>query len=488
MGVRRPYLGIWIAGFVFWLLAVHWLRLPHPATSIGWVALSFYLAFYLPAFVGLTRIACHQWKIPVVLAAPAVWTGLELLRAHLLSGFTMASLSHTQFRWIALIQVSDLGGAYAVSFVVMLTSAAIARSLPCDGRPFTWRPMIPAIALVGMVLAYGAFRLCASTPRPGPVVALIQGSIDSEFKADPTKANQVFRQYRDLTRQALALGGVDVVVWPETMYRDTLVEAEPGAQPPDGADYTAEDLARAAVFSRIRLRDQLGRMAAQAPMIVGVDVLAHEDRRVEHFNSAVLVDRSGNLAGRYDKMHPVPFGEYVPFAKQFPWLYDLTPLGGGIEAGASEQAFNVDGVRFCPSVCFETLVPHLIRRQVASLARRQEAPHILVNLTNDGWFWGSSELDMHLAGGVFRAVECRLPLLIAANTGFSAHVDADGRVVKQGPRRALGVIMASTSLDRRKSAYLMVGDLFSGTCLASCSMLALLGIWKRIGTGARRER
>ena len=114
---------------------------------------------------------------------------------------------------------------------------------------------------------------------------------------------------------------------------------------------------------------------------------------------------------------------------------------------------------------------------------------MLVNLTNDGWFWGSSELDMHLACGVFRAVECRKPFLIAANTGFSAWIDANGQIVKRGPRRATGIVVAETLLDSRRSWYLDHGDWPAGLCLAGCVGLAIAGLgmrWSARRTAVRR--
>src|SRR5262249_27166877 len=117
---RRPYRAIWLAGFAFWLAAIHWLRLPHWTTYFGWLALSFYLAFYLPVFVALTRIAVHRLGISIVLAAPVVWTGLELARGHLLGGFTMGSLAHTQIRWLSIIQSADVIACYGISGLVML--------------------------------------------------------------------------------------------------------------------------------------------------------------------------------------------------------------------------------------------------------------------------------------------------------------------------------------------------------------------------------
>jgi apolipoprotein N-acyltransferase len=122
---------------------------------------------------------------------------------------------------------------------------------------------------------------------------------------------------------------------------------------------------------------------------------------------------------------------------------------------------------------------------VNALAAEGQEPDILVNLTNDGWFWGSSELDMHLACGVFRAVECRKPFLIAANTGFSAWIDSDGRIQQQGPRRAKQVLIAEPRLDEhRRSWYLEHGDWFAGACLLLCGICGLVGLMPLHRTGA----
>ena len=123
-------------------------------------------------------------------------------------------------------------------------------------------------------------------------------------------------------------------------------------------------------------------------------------------------------------------------------------------------------MKVSPSICFESTVQHLIRRQVTTLARSGARPDLLVNVTNDGWFWGSSILDLHLTCNVFRAVELRLPLVVAANTGFSAHIDRNGHIVQQGPRRAEQVILARVRLDGRVSWYNRMGDVLAGTCIA----------------------
>jgi len=485
---RRPYLALWLVGFLFWLAALYWLCLPHWATSFGWLALGFYQAFYLPVFIGLSRVAVHKCRVPAILAAPVVWTGLELARGHLLTGFTMASLGHTQYRWLELIQISDLVGAYGVSFVVMFGAACLGQMIPREGRrPVLW-PLVPLGAMLAAVLAYGQWRMAVQSPAPQARIALIQGSIDIQLKSDESMRPYIFSHYRDLSREAVREAAAegrkpDLVVWPETMFRDTLLAHDEDVQPPDGWEHSREDFLRLLAREEVKRRSGMAAVAAEldTALLLGVDTLSLGRDGAEVFNSAAYVGRSGELLGRYDKIHLVMFGEYVPFARWLPWLQRLTPLPNSLEAGKQPEAFEVGPLRIAPSICFETVLPHVIRRQVNLLVRQEREPHVLVNLTNDGWFWGSSELDMHLICGVFRAVECRKPLLIAANTGFSAWIDGDGRIRARGPRRATGMILADVAPDPRRSLYLRQGDWFAGGCLAGCMILCAAGFrdWRR---------
>jgi len=480
---RRPYVVMGLAGFAFWMATLQWMRLPHWATRLGWIARSFSLSFYLPVVVGLWQVAVHRLRVPVILAAPVVWTGLELARGHLLTGMLLASLGHTQYRWIELIQLSDWAGAYGVSFVVMLVAASLARTLPCDGRCVAFWPLAPAMAVLAAALLYGHARIAMNSTEPGPRIALIQGSIDIEMRYDPDMKNRIFKEYYDLSREAVAENpGVQLVVWPETMFLDSLVVFGADAQkPPEfkGTDAEFHDWLVQIAGRSESLMAQTAQ-ALDVPLVLGVDVNVFDADGVRCYNSAVDVARDGRLLGRYDKMHLVMFGEYVPFAQYFPWLYRLTPLSVGVTPGDRPTAFGLDGIRIAPNICFESVLPHVIRRQVNALAAEGQEPDILVNLTNDGWFWGSSELDMHLICGVFRAVECRKPFLIAANTGFSAWIDSDGDIQRQGPRRDKMVVLAEPRLDmHRRSWYLAHGDWFAGVCLTACGLLAMAGFFRR---------
>jgi apolipoprotein N-acyltransferase len=486
---RRPLLTLWLCGFAFWLAALYWLTLPHWATSFGWLALSFYLAFYIPVFIGATRAVVHGTGLSIVLAAPVVWTGLALAKGHLLSGFTMGSLEHTQFRWLQLIQVADLVGGYGVGFIVMFIAACLARMCPWNTNRWSLWPAAAAAALLAATLSYGTLRMQGDYERPGPTIALVQGSVDARLKAEPELNEPILREHMGLSADAVAQNkDVDLIVWPETMFRYPLVAFSDDFQLPSYARGTKEQMA-AQSLENLALLVREPPFEGRYPFLLGIDRVHFSPGREDHFNSAVFVDRDGRVLGHYDKMHLVMFGEYVPFADMIPWLYQLTPLAGGVRWGERPVTFLVgkEGAqaRIAPNICYETVIPHLIRRHVIELRGRGEEPDVLVNLTNDGWFYGSSELDMHLACGVFRAVECRKPLLVSANTGFSAWIDGDGLVHARGPRRAQGVIIAPVRLDGRHSWYLEYGDLPAGICLILGGALALIGRRKQSAAGDR---
>ncbi len=505
---RRPYRALWLAGLVLWLSALHWLRLPHPATSLGWVALSAYLACYLPVFVGLSRVAVHRLRVPLWLAAPIAWTGLELARAHLLTGFLMASLSHTQVHWPAVIQLSDLVGQYGVDFLMMLVAASVAsvlgnaecgmRSAKCTSQPsepgrprprLTWPPthlatLAPAILAFAAAIGYGYWRMgeldtiAADAATTGPRVAIIQGNSLAEWKQDPERERDIMDEYVRLSREAVTrprqenARPVDLVIWPETMFRNALISFAPDYPWPPDAAGTPDEVEAVAKRDLAALVAQLG-----TPVLVGIDrVEWPADGTYRAYNSAVLVDRAGQITGTYDKVHLVVFGEYIPFADWIPFLYRLTPLTGGMQSGTGPVGLHSNGVCYAPDVCYESVLPHVIRRQVAELDARSERPDVLVNLTNDAWYWGSSELDMHLACDVFRAVECRLPMIVAANGGLSAWIDRCGRIRAQGPRQQSAVILADVELADTPSYYVQFGDWFAGVCAACCVALAAVGL------------
>ncbi|MCH8047651.1 MAG: apolipoprotein N-acyltransferase [Planctomycetes bacterium] len=491
---RRSYGLIYLAGVIHCLATLQWVSRPHWSAAFGLLALALYIGVYTPAFIGLTRVAVHRCRMPLPLAAPVVWMGLELVRGHFLGGFGFALLGHTQWRVTPLIQISDLAGAYGVGFLVMLVAACITVALPRDGRPAMLRPLIPGVVVVVAALVYGYIRIDRPAADPIATVALIQGAVDTEFGGDA--ASQARRQRGLLEYELLSLEAVrkhpklDLIIWPESMFRHRLVTHDDDARPPaEWEGNQAEFVDRLVVVERTfqkRLDDNATQRAFDTPMLVGMASADHWTASgVEQHNTALLIGHDGTQLDRYDKMQLVMFGEFVPLGDWMPWLYDLTPLSGGLTPGREPKSMSVGSVRYAPSICFESSVPHAIGSQVRTLIEQGEEPDVLVNLTNDGWFWGNSLLDLHLTCSVFRAVECRKPVLVAANTGFSASIDGSGRILQQGPRRKSQAIIVEIRPDDRQSWYLIYGDLPAGLCLAVCVVLLLVGIGQKLRSRCR---
>jgi apolipoprotein N-acyltransferase len=496
---QRPYLVLWLAGSVHWLLMLQGIRLAHPALYGGWLALSIYLGIYLPLFVGLTRVAVQKLKLSLVIAAPVVWVGLELLRGHLVTGFSNGLLAHTQAEIPLLIQISDLAGGYTLSFAIMLVAACLtrivfplawggcgSRSEPQPGNAsLCWWPLIPILAALSATLAYGNWRLAQpKSTGPQAKVALIQGSLDTVFGEE--RLVETLEHYRALTARATAAQpNLDLVIWPESSFlaRESLIE-EPLAPLPN-VPLPVERL-------RANLEDAQGEFlhllageAARANahtaagpgtrLVVGSTSYVFGSAPTRMYNSALVADRDGQITCRYYKTHPVMFGEYIPFGEWLPWLYRITPIGLGLSRGDGPRVFEANGVTFAPNICFESTIPHLVRRHLVELRRRGTPADVIVNVSNDGWFWGSSILDLHFRSNILRAVENRKPLVVAANTGISSWIDGSGVVRSQSPRRTPDVLIAIAAADGRASPYHVIGDWPAWLCAAACAALALVG-------------
>jgi apolipoprotein N-acyltransferase len=492
---KRPYLAIWLAGFAHWLLMLFGISRAHPALIAGWIALSWYLAFYVPIFIWLARVAVHRLGISLIVAAPVVWVGLELIRGHLITGFSAGLLGHTQVAWPALLQVSDLVGAYGVSFLMMLIAACAVRMSPLTAKQWSFWPAGVAAAALVATLAYGHYRLSETPPQAGrqPLrVALIQGSLDTQF--DQSRIDETFAHYGQLTSQAReANPRLDLIIWPESMFAVPELALHEPLAAAAGDDLPPEQLARQLVSVDGRFQAILAAEAARAN-IVGVSgerqstptyLLVGTNRyefgpgdQRRSYNTALLADPTGEVVGRYYKTHPVMFGEYIPFAERLPWLYRITPMRSGLSIGDGPKVLSVSGVALSPSICFESVVPHLIRSQVVELKQKGTPADVLVNVTNDGWFWGTAILDLHFRCAIFRAIENRKPMIIAANTGFSAWIDGNGRVLAQGPRRAPKVLVANVVPDGRATPYHLLGDWPATFCGLACLVLAAIG-WRK---------
>ena len=537
------YRTAWAGGLVFGLLAVQWLRYTDDTGLAGyyaWWTLAIYLSFYFPAFLLVARMAVLRFHVPAILTIPVVWVGLEYLRSWLFSGFPWYYLGHTQYHWTTLIQIADLEGAYGVSLLVALVNGWLfdmlnvpllrpARSGARLAPQQIWRLGLTFGALL-VSLAYGWIRLEQVQSRPGPRVALIQTNVPQQIKIDPKQTSQIRRGYDKLLRQAARELDAEaqkddqpvpsLIIWPETVLRFPFYQLDPDLTDA-GLRRWYPDLDAGEVRATVsRMRDYLAydwplilaeakpatgepyagkprvRRAAltQAAMLIGVNLEHIAPDRIRQRNSALLVFSDGTMARPYHKVHLVPWGEYLPLADWLPWLHVLTPHASadyGLEPGSEPVRFDWEGYRLGVLICFEDTVPWAARAYL-----RSDPVDILVNISNDGWFGGSAELDVHLAISVFRAVECRRPLVRAVNTGCSAIIDSSGRVLRvassQSGKRKLAedVVVGSVPLDHRQSLSLYVrwGDWVGQGALGATTLVVVCGMLSARPARARNRK
>lgn len=500
---RRMFLASYLGGLAFWAPALQWMRLGDPTMYPAWFALATYLAVYTPAFLFLSRTLVHRWRWPLVVAAPLVWVGLEFARGTLMTGFGWYLLAHSQHRWIELIQVCDLLGTYGLSGIVLLPACFAAVMIPelwlgrlgllppteaqhiellkaaDQSKQTGWyvtRTAIP-IAVLAAVLGYGYLRKATGEFQAGPRVALVQANIPAVVNPKAEDWPRAHQKYMRLTGQAVR-EQPDLVVWPEGMFRwPKLVVAngvttEQLAASPRAAEI--EHLQRLEVEHRLK---NIAEMSGAA-FLTGLTTLEATATSLRFFNSAGFVDPQRGFVGRYDKMHRVPFGEYVPLVDVLPFLAGFTPYAdsSGLTAGTEPKVFQYKQVRYAPVICYEDTVASVVRRVV----RETGEPDVLVNISNDGWFHGSSEHDQHLLTSVFRCIETRTPMVRAANMGISAIIDGDGvvraqaRDLETGASKACdAVVVDQVPLDPRSSIYLTSGDWPAAACSWLCGLVAL---------------
>jgi apolipoprotein N-acyltransferase len=307
--------------------------------------------------------------------------------------------------WPAFVQTSEIVGERGTSFLVALAAGLAAHAVVRYGAERTARAAIAPLALSAAVLAlmlgWGALRMRAvdraRDAAPHARVVLLQPGFDASDRWDATRASMMIERLTTLTKSA-EQRGADLTVWPESAYPFTIPHGT-RASPPGS---------RAVVQSGVR-----------GPILTGVYMSRGGGLRT---NSAILATSDGELSAPYDKRHLLWFGETVPLADWFPWLRKVFSKGTGLVAGNESVVFATGPIRAAVLNCYEDTLPEAGREAM------ERSPNLLVNVTNDAWFAGSAEGELHLRLGILRAVETRRDLVRAVNMGPTTFVDAAGRV------------------------------------------------------------
>ncbi|MSR30036.1 MAG: apolipoprotein N-acyltransferase [Gemmataceae bacterium] len=486
------YLTSWFCGLIFFIPALQWMRVADPMMYFTWIGLALYCSLYFPLALFLLR----KIQLPLFISFPMVWVALEFLRSRFLEGFSWYLLAHTQHDCLPIIQIADLGGSYGVSFLVGMVNGLAAEILNGKFRQRKAAAVI-TLGLIVAALLYGQWRLSQGIGQAGPLCAALQGNVAQGIRNDPNQRDPASAPYIALSDFAAA-SSPDLIIWPETSYPiewHFIEESTPADKiPPEWRTIT-------------RLQKGLGEEAKKkwgTSILLGLNSQGLGPKGMRRFNSALLVHPDGTASGRYDKIHRVPFGEYIPFKDWFPWLKVFSPYdfeysiskGDGHPVLQFPQA-NSGGAqyRFGALICYEDTDPWVPLPYFS----QKDPPGFLVNLSNDGWFKGSEEHEQHLAISRFRAIECRRALVRSVNMGISALIDGNGKVLApesvemaaqlnskiwkiQFPSQSSrslplrewpefkschGCLLARVPLDVRMSLYAKTGDILPWLCWLS---------------------
>lgn len=423
-------------GYLPWAVSIPLYLMP-----VAWLAL----------FYGLATLVARygeQAGFKTAFTLPVAWVAGDFIRSFLLTGIPWAMLGHSQYRTLPLIQIADITGVYGITLLIVVANVVFYRVLRANSGVGVPYPVKSALVLIiGLIatLFYGFGRLNGAEAQSGsPLrVALIQGNIPQDVKWSPAFRDRTMVIYEQLTREA-AKEGADLVVWPES-----------------AVPFFFQDQPEEAEHLRSLARELKSYLLFGSP--------AHELRNdsTVFLNSAFVISPSGKTIARGDKMHMVPFGEYVPLGRFFPFVSKLVTGIGDFSPGEHATPLPIGRTQAGLLVCYEVVFPELARDYVRNGAR------ILINITNDAWFGNSSAPYQHLSIATFRAVETRTPLIRAANTGITAIIDQNGHI-----RTMTGLFeetykTGEVSPGTADSLYLRIGDIPAWICVVLMAGIVL---------------
>jgi len=461
-GVGAAAIAGWWFGFGYFLAGLYWVGYAFlvDADKFAWllpiavVALPAGMALYTAFGLALARLLWTRGALRVLTLAAAL-TVAEWLRGHVVSGFPWNAFGYTLTGPLVLAQAAALIGLWGMTFlaVFIFASPAVLADHPGETPRRFLAPMISAAVLVALA-AYGAVRL-AQHPTSfvsGVRLRIMQPNLTQDERFNYGAKQIVMKRYLALSDRATGpetSGVKDVthLIWPESAFPFYL------AREADALAQIASLLAGHTVLITGAVR-----AAAMAP-----------SGAVRAYNSVYVFDRDGSIAGIYDKVHLVPFGEYLPFEDflESLGLISLTKMPGGFLAGDRRRVMTVPrAASMLPLICYEVIFPdHAVPRG--------ERPGWLLNLTNDGWFGISTGPHQHFQQARVLAIAQGLPLVRAANTGISAVVDPLGRIIKELPLGTEGVLDSGLPQPIARTPYARLGDYVAYALVAAGLLLGL---------------
>jgi apolipoprotein N-acyltransferase len=462
-GVPAAAMAGWWFGFGYFVAGLYWTgnALLVDAKTFGWllplaiIGLPAGLAVFTAFGVALARLLWTRGAMRLLSLACAL-TLSEWLRGHLLSGFPWNTFGYALATPSVLAQSASLVGVWGLTFIavaVYASPAVLADELTDARRP--WLPAAASALLLVAMAAYGAVRLnwTPTTYVEGVRLRIMQPNLHQDEKFNYSQKQAVMSRYLALSDRATgpqSTGVADVthLIWPESAFPFFL---------------TREPDALAQIAALLPEGTVLITGAVRAPETMPSAAITRA------YNSIYVIDHDGSVLSVYDKVHLVPFGEYLPFQDILErlGLMQLTKVRGGFIPGDRRRAVSVPRApSFLPLICYEIVFP-------GQVAPRGERAGWMLNLTNDGWFGRSAGPYQHFQQARLRAIEEGLPLVRAANTGISAVVDPVGRVIRSLPLGSEGVLDASLPQPLPPTLYARLGDGPAGLIVAVAAILVL---------------
>jgi apolipoprotein N-acyltransferase len=464
---------IWgfLAGIVFHIGLLYWISqvivmygyLPLYIGISAMVLLSFYLSLYFALF-SAALVFLRNKGFSEIVTAPLLWTCLEFVKSHLFTGFPWENLAYSQYKYLSIIQFSDVTGIYGLSFIIIFINVLLFDLIAHrnNGKKILSEAALGCIILA-LLLGYGTFslnRVNAELKRAEALeVSLIQGNIDQNIKWNPQYQEESIEIYKNLSLTKAPVGR-GLIVWPET------------AMP-----FFFQDEFN--LSSTVRTIPRL----SSDWLLFGSPSYLDEGTRTFYMNSAFLLSPDGKVAGKYDKVHLVPYGEYVPLRNFFPFINKLVAGIGDFRKGGGNIPIKFGNHSLGILICYEGIFPELSREY------KRNGANLLVNITNDAWFGLTSAPYQHLSMTVFRAVENRTFFLRSANTGISAIISPSGKIIRNTGLFERSVLRGNVKFLDRKTIYALYGDIFVYICLILLGVIffssikgELVSCWKSLST------
>jgi apolipoprotein N-acyltransferase len=458
-GKRALLLGLTM-GFVYFLGTTYWVynslynygHLPFVVSILMVGLLNLYLAFYVGLFSFVFSSLLSKSKFPAVILAPPLWVTLEILRTYVFTGFPWSILGYSQYTFLPFIQIADITGVYGLSFLVVSFNGALTdilflpkkrREAPLFSLSYSIAGLILLCLSLGATFYYGHLTLQRTISSKTLKVSVIQGNIDQDKKWDRRFEKEIIDTYKRLTTEA-DRKSPDLIVWPENAL-------------PFVFEYDKNKTEALINFQK----------KLDTYLLLGSDMIKEiKDKKIYFSNSAILIGPDGSVISIYDKIHLVPFGEYLPLKWLFPFIDKLVVTVGEFITGDDFMVMETSFGKISTVICYEIIFPGLVRKFVNSGAQ------MIVTITNDAWFGDSPAPYQHFSMAVFRAIENRVPLARAANTGISGFIDAQGRIIQKSDIfEEAALTQKLTITNTKKSFYTKYGDLFTFLCVIATILL-----------------